>query len=363
MLRLAPFLLATMAVAQTTAVIPSQFAASEAPGLEQEPFGYNRARHVQYVDRSLLGALPNGAVITRLAYRRDTNGYTAATMSRTGRPGATPVWQMRLGNTNESALNPPATFPGVVAPGWTTVYTPKTTVFPNTSIPAGGGPANFDIQFVFDVPFVWTGGTLGIDHYCFDSNASVYNYFVDAIDTQPAAGVVDLLNPGALGCPAGENRATGFAPNPGGTMQMLLFGAPPSTVAFACLGFDDTTWGPFALPFHMAPLGAPTCYVHIAPLSSDLVVVDSGGNAEFLLPIPSASSYIGQQLLAQWAIVDDRINPAFPVTSSDALRFQFGAVPNGQAIPMSVVSTTGITANTNTGYVWPGRGAIFRLTF
>jgi hypothetical protein len=241
------------------------------------------------------------------------------------------------------------------------VYTPKVTVFPTATLPGGGGPANWDITLPFDVPFVYSGGNIGIEQYAFESNSTVYTYFVDAIGTQPSAGNVLLLTPTSVGCPLGENRSAGFAPNPGGIMQLLLFGAPPSTLAFANLGFDSTSWQGIPLPLDLSVLGAPSCWLYISPVSTILVPVDAGGLGSFFMPVPNNSIYLGFNLLSQWAIIDDRINPNFPITSSDALQFTMGTVPGGVPIPMSVVSGVNTLASGTIGYVGIGRGCVFRL--
>lgn len=363
LLPIVPLLCAPLLTAQSSAIIPSQYAATEAPGLELEPFGYNRVRSVQYVDRSLLTAVPLGAQVNRIAYRRDTNGYTAANMTRTGRPAPNPVWQVRLGNTDQAALNPSFQFPAVFQQGWTLVFTPKQVAFPATSIPGGGGPANFDIQLPFDFPFLYAGGNLGIEHYAFESNSNVYTYIVDAIDSQPGGGVVDLLTPTSYGCPAGENRAGGVAPNPGENLWLYLFGGPPQSLAFAGLGFGSTSWAGYALPLNLGLFGLPGCTGYVDILSAQLAPTSANGYAEYALPIPAAASYTGMNLLTQWLLIDDRVNPAFPLATSDALRFTLGSQVGQHAIPMSMVSAINNLANGNSGYVWPGRGAVFRLTW
>jgi hypothetical protein len=274
-----------------------------------------------------------------------------------------PIWRVRLGNTTEPALNPSATFPIPTAPGWTIVYTPKVTLWPTATLPGTSGPANWDITVPFDVPFVYSGGNLGIEHYAFESNATVYTYYLDAIGVQPSAGNVQLLTPTSVSCPLGENRSAGFAPNPGGVLQLLLFGAPASTVAFANFGFDSTSWLGFPLPLELGVVGAPSCWLYINPVSTIFVPVDAGGMANYFMPVPNSSAYVGFDLLSQWSVVDSRVNPAFPLTTSDALQFTIGAVAGGHPIPMSVVSGVNNLASGTVGYVGLGRGSIFRLTY
>ena len=67
-----------------------------------------------------------------------------------------------------------------------------------------------------DRPFAYTGGSLGIGHFAYESTKATLPYYMDAVATNPTTGSVQRISPNALGCPAGENRAEGFAPNPGG---------------------------------------------------------------------------------------------------------------------------------------------------
>ncbi len=352
---------ADAARAQNSAVIPPQFASVEAPGLEQEPFAYNRIRFVQYTDRSLLTAVPANASIHRIAYRRDTNGYTESPMSRTGRTSPNPVWQVRLGNTDQSAQNPSYLFPTAAAAGWTLVYLPKVTSFPSETMPAMG-PAPFNIQFVFDVPFLYGGGNLGVDHQAYESNGNTFTYFVDGLNPVAAnTGTVGLIGPTTVGCPTGENRAGGFAPNPGDTLRIYLFGGPASSFALTGLGFGSTSWGGNPLPLDLTGYGMPGCFAYVDFITTVMRPTSAGGFAEYTLPIPAQASYQNMTLLAQWIALDDRVNPTFPLTTSDGIALTLGSQVGGTPLPMSVVSATGNLAAANNGFVGLGRGAVYQL--
>lgn len=248
---------ATALVAQTTAVIPPGNATVEGNSLDFEPFGFQQINHLQYVDRSLLTAVPASSTITQLAYRRDYGSYTVTPMQRLlrGTP-ATAIWEVWMVNYTGPVLNPTN---NIRRAGWTNVMTPVLVNFPDLA--RGTGPtANFDLQFMLDRPFLYTGGSLGIGHYAYETTGGTVTYVMDAEVGANSTGSADRISATTLGCPAGENRCEAFAPNPGaGNLEFYLYGAKPNALATAYLGTNTSTWLGVPLPLDLAPLGAAGC--------------------------------------------------------------------------------------------------------
>ena len=364
----APLLVAALAPAllpaQGMAVVPPANAAVDGNSLDLEPLGLDQCHHVQYVDRSLLTAVPPNATLKELAYRRDSSLTGAMT-----RRASVPIWQINMGNYAGSALNPEPQFPQATS-GWTTVFSAKqvnVAQFPDLTLPATGLPS-FDVKFVFDQPFVFAGPGLGIQHYVYEGRNQTYYYYMDSVQSVEVPGTVDLIVPGAggsVGCPAGANRARGTAPNPGGTLELFLFDAPSSAIAFAAFGSNTTSWSGVPLPLDLAPLGLAGCSVYtdwqvIVPRTAN-----PSGIAEFRAPVPNNKSLAGASIYAQWAVRDDRVNPQLGLATSDGLHFTLGPSAGASVVPMSIVSNAGgLAGNQRTpGFVQPGHGLVFRLAW
>lgn len=360
---LATSLCSTAALAaQTSAVIPPANATVEGNSLDLEPFAHQQINHLQYVDRSLLTAVPANSTITQVAYRRDFGSYTVTPMRRLLRnTPATAIWEVWMVNYTGPVLNPTN---NIRRAGWTNVMTPILVNFPDLAL--GSGPtANFDLQFMLDRPFLYTGGALGIGHYAYETTGGTATYLMDAEISMPTTGSSDLITPTSVGCPAGENRCEAFAPNPGaGNLEFYLYGAKPNALAGAYLGTNTTTWAGVPLPLDLGTVGLPGCSVY-----TDLAVLVSGvttnlaGLAASFVSVPGDPALVSSTLYGQWVINDDRVNPAFPLATSDGLRFTLGPAVGQYVLPMSVVSAATNLANGASGYVRRGEGLVFRLTF
>jgi len=362
---LAPVLsvyLAAALAAQTSAVVPPANATVDGNSLEQEPFGYDQITHLQYVDRSLLGAVPNGALLNQIAYRRDWDSTAGvATMQRVGRSGPTSaIWEIWMVNYTGPVLNPTN---NIQRTGWTNVMTPTLVSFPD--LPRGAGPtAGFDLSFALDRPFVYGGGSLGVSHLVYETAATTYAYFADAVVSLAGGGQARRIGDGTLGCPAGENRCEGFAPNPGaGNLEFYLYGGKPSAPAVAYLGGSSTSWMSVPLPLPLGFLQLPTCSIYTDLLVPLPTFTNVGGLASMRVPVPADPALARATLYGQWLLQDDRVNPAVNLATSDGLAFTLGPTVGGYQIPMSMVSAANNLARGRSGFVRPGEGLVFRLSW
>lgn len=347
---------------QTSAVIPPANTTVEGNGLDMEPFGFNQITHLQYVDQSLLTAVPNGALINRVAYRRDWGSTPTATLQRLlrGLPTSA-IWEIWMVNYVGPVLNPTNV---ITRTGWSNVMTPILVNFPD--LPRGPGPtANFDLSFALDRPLAYTGGALGLSHVAYEASANTFaTYVFDAVTSTIATGTVSRISPTALGCPVDENRCEGSAPNPGaGNLEFFLYGGKPLSPAVAYFGAGTSSWMGTQLPLNLGFLGIGACSVYTDLTVPLPMMTNIAGLAAARAVVPGDASLTNASLYGQWLLVDDRVNPAVNLATSDGLTFRLGPTVGGYATPMSVVSAAQNLARGRTGYVNPGTGLVFQLSW
>ena len=353
MSRLALLIVAAGVLPAQSVVIPAANANVEGNSVDRDPFGLEGTRHLTYIHQNHLAQVPVSTAINAIAYRRDTP-LPIQVMRRP--PG---IWQIRMGSYQGSVAQPPSAWPPANDPNWTRVFQPRQISFPDLPQPSGSGPAPFDLVFWLDQPFVYRGTHIGIEHFVADSQLR-HDYFIDFVDGLVPGGTVDPL-PGGQGCPAGQNRATGQAPNPGGgDAEFYLFGAPPQTGVFLGIGTSDRTWAGAPLPIDLRAAGLVGCSIMVSLDGLLPVPTTSAGVAEARWPIPGVPYLLGASLFAQWLCPNDpRVSQTLPVTLSDGLRYTFGSNLNSGFIGMSVVSA--FSGSNQTGYVFPNRGPVVQL--
>jgi hypothetical protein len=348
---LAPLVLVASVLAQSI-VVPNSAANVEGNAADREPFGLEGVRHLTYIHQEQLAQIPAQTAISRLSYRRDTP-MPVQVMRRP--PG---IWQIRMGAYHGSVAQPPSAWPPNSDPEWSIVFQPRQVWFPDLTQPGGNGPAPFQLTFYLDRPFVYRGTHIGIEHFVADGQ-SMHDYFIDTVDALVPGGTVTLLTGGA-GCPTGQNRATGQAPNPGGgAAEFYLFGALPQAPAVLAIGTSDTTWAGVPLPLHLGP-ALPGCSV-IAALDTLVPTAStSAGMAQFALTVPALRALLGASLYSQWLCPGDtRVSQTIPLTLSDGLRHTFGTSLNAGFLGMSVVSA--FSGSNQFGYVQPNRGPVVEI--
>ncbi len=345
--------LAPQAPAQTTLTVPPWRATSEGSGAGILPFGYNRVRLTQVVSRTMLKGLGGSALVKEIDYRGD--GKIAGTMSRP----ASVSWTVRMANLAVFPLHPTPRFPDTT--GLTTVFKPRTVNWPALAAPAVP-PAPWNVRFPLDVPFSYKGGSLVVDHYSYDlKTGRIYTYACDWEVSSPGTG--GKVVPFGAGCPSGANRATGYAPAPGGgSLALFLHGAPPGGTALACLGTTASTWGGLLLPFSLSGVGLPGCFLYTEIVTMLPVKVGLSGMGETFLPVPGSPELLGGRLRAQFLVLQDpRVNPALPLTASEGLDIRLGSRMGGRRPAMYVIQGVNFQARTKWGFLFEGEGPVFRL--
>jgi hypothetical protein len=321
-------------VAQQQAVIPTHAATTEGVGADQSPFGRDRHRHVQYVDRSLLTAVPTGTTIRAIAYRREGGDDRRPTLRRI-RPGEAnqrPAWAVRLGNPTVDVRDPPREYPEITDPAWTLVRDPKPMTFPDLDLPADGLPG-FDLVFPFDRPFVYLGGELGIEHYVNHRRQIDYPYVVDAVDARTTPGAAVTLDE------RDDLRVAAAVPGPGGELCVSLHGVPRG--------------GRAALALRFSPDAETTPTTNVArPLE---VPVRSDGGAAFVVRVPLDPKFDGRIVDAEW-FVDVGAGPH----AAARQRLTLGRLLDATAPRMAVVAGFS-ESHVRYGFVQRARGLVFQL--
>ncbi|MEZ5987724.1 MAG: hypothetical protein R3F30_01080 [Planctomycetota bacterium] len=357
--------------AQTTktAVVPAALANKEGNAFDDRPFGYNRARVAQFIGASqLAGALPKGATISAVAYRRDGTVLEGATLTRVLTNVADPIWTIRMGNFVGNARNPlpyHATPTGSRGngPGVTTVFNAKVVKFPDLAHTKGVLPS-FVIKFPLDYPHLYDGTNLCIDHYVYESRGAGFAYYIDS-----ERGSIDTGSSKEYGtaCPVDANRAYALTTNPGnGTLDLWEFDAVPNTPAICMVGASATNLGPYPLPIKLDPLGLKGCELLcsmdiILPVTTNL-----SGSARFEVAMPADAPLGGITAFVQWVNVDTRISQALPLTFSNGVALKTGtSIGTIGAIDGALVWGVNQAGPVNGqyGFVDPGYALVTEFTY
>lgn len=353
---------AAAATAQTGQVIPAAYATVDGDSVSAEPFAFDRVRHVQYVSGSLVN-VTRGRIIRAIAYRRDARALGTQTLRRVVRSTrTTPSWTMRMGNYGGSIGRPPVAYPTNTTAGWTRTINGRQISFPDLPPAGGSGVAPFSLRLPFDQPFSYQGPNLGVMHEAYESRNIVFPYYVDALGNPGTLGDVDLIAPTSVGCPAGQNRVTGIARNPGSSLEIYLFGGPTSSVGSLYLGTNTTRWAGAPLPLSLSFLGMPGCSVYTDLLAPIPVRTNSAGRAVAAARIPADPRLAGAVTFGQFVLRDSRVNPAVGLATSDGVRIELGRGV-GTTVASTVVSGVANLARQRTGFVQPGTGLVFRVEY
>ncbi len=176
------------------------------------------------------------------------------------------------------------------------------------------GPSQGFYTAVFAAPVNMTGRFyIGMDSSSqnvvistLSSGASGDGYWRDAQTPQwQLSGLVDnpswrvLCNSTQNASPALGNNGL---PQIGGSYDVTLSSAAPSSGAFILSGFSDQISNGTPLP---APLpNAPGCSIYASPDVTQFMFTSGNGTASSQFSIPNSPSYAGLELFHQWAVLD-----------------------------------------------------------
>ena len=90
----------------------------------------------------------------------------------------------------------------------------------------------------------------------------------------------------------------------------------------------------------------------------------SVGLAQFDLPVPALPELAGGRFYGQFINGNDpRVNPGFPLTTSQALEITLGTGLTSQAHQMSVVYSIQSLARAKFGFAYPGEGPVVKIRY
>jgi len=107
----------------------------------------------------------------------------------------------------------------------------------------------------------------------------------------------------------------GGLPILGQTHQLLVEDALPNAALVLMTGTSKFSWGPIALPFDLAPLGAPGCKMLLAPDLYSFAASDATGKGVTSFPLPNDKEFAGATFFQQWLVLDASANAASMVLS------------------------------------------------
>lgn len=341
---LALFLPCLPAIAQNTAVFPSDHASVEGSTFDRRlPFTSGATVHTQIVYEAIDLQVPNGSSITQLGFRRDSTTVSL---------GATLDLQVFITATTVSAATATNNFANNQTSTPVEVFTRKQFVLPDLGNPLNPNPNGNLVLIPLDVPFAYTAGSnLAVDYWVHGSSANgSIDYYLDKgsfLATRAQYGT---------GCTASNNRVpvldgpsgNGAAP---GTWRLDFSRGIGNTVAVLAVSFGSTPANPL-----LGLLGAPGCdlFVDIGTMAVFTNLTGSSGAFMRSFPIPDAPWLNDVDAYAQVLMLDGNANAAGMVVSN-AYHTQFGMTPR-----MTTISTTILTAATGSVVRNNGIVSLFR---
>ena len=248
------------------------------------------------------------------------------------------VW---LGGTTLDHTNLTVTFDA----NFDVAATPKTAVFarrlyalPSLPQTPETNPSVYHMTVPFDVPYVIHVGAnhllLEAISYGNTNGNQQFGYQLDSV-TQGTTARMWALNSATaatgtvrygqglthaflqLGAtPARPKLYHSDVPRVGREFHIGLVNAARLAQTVLILGGSDATDGGIPLPFDMAPLGAPACFL-LASIDIALgAATQAGGDLPLTLPIPNDPSLDGKNLFVQHAVLDSAANALGIATSN-----------------------------------------------
>lgn len=318
--------------AQTTVVVPSAFAAHDAPAMGELP-GFNNNFRQQVVLRDRLLAACKGKTITGLTVRRD--GQYAVPL-RGGRGKVT----ISLAETDR---DPTLTSPFFAenAASLVTVFSGEIEVPSAPALPgrdAAGWAAPHAVEFVFTTPFPYTGRHLVLEFR--GEPVATSRSPLWPVDVDSGAGSSSSLL--MVGRPADLRVGAAMICsdfNPGGELTLMSTG-PVGTSCVAMLGMAADDVG-----LDLAGYGAPGCRLHVTAVGAVSALYPREKNApisrvELRYTIPLVTGLFGSTFAMQWLQAPNATKPA-GWTTTQAFRVRLGhAVPSCDAASLRTVANS-----------------------
>lgn len=121
--------------------------------------------------------------------------------------------------------------------------------------------------------------------------------------------------PGSVGAPSLAATRPWTLPRLGDSLGVTLSNLPQS-VGFLAMGFQDQMSGTLPLPYPLAGIGMPSCFLRVS-MDATLLLLGANQEVSFQLPIPAANPLLGLSFYQQGLSFDPAANAAgFAVTNS-----------------------------------------------
>ena len=308
---LAPLLLSVALLpAQSLLVLPGSHLAREGSTGTNVPFGRGTPVRVQCAYDPLLFAGP--VVVTHVALRLDGN-TTAA--------GKQVDCELRMSTMVPTLVNIGADFAGNRGGDETVVLPRQLLALPAQTVASSPSPFLPPIALATPFPFDPRGGALLLEIVVFGQPPGAFTLDATWVCDSPEVLFGPLPCTPAAGLPLRVESATTQVMW-GRPWIVRTLDAPPGTLVTLVLGtMESGRWSGVDLPFDLAPLGAPGCFIATDPMASFFQTTAGDGTASFTFAIPNVPWAIGSWLRFQAGAMLASAN-ALGVVTSQAKKVQ-----------------------------------------
>jgi hypothetical protein len=120
---------------------------------------------------------------------------------------------------------------------------------------------------------------------------------------------------GCVGTAGVPSLAQASFPWLGDTLMLRVDNLAPQMAVVLNLGSSISAWGPLALPYPLAGIGMPGCWLLVSP-DAHCAQPSTTGSATFRIPVPSDPSFVGRSFHNQALVLDPSANPLGLTTSN-----------------------------------------------
>lgn len=128
---------------------------------------------------------------------------------------------------------------------------------------------------------------------------------------------------GCAGTAAVASNTATAAPRLGQPLAIQLGNLPTPGAALLLVGFSNTASAYGPLPIDLGALGAPGCFLRVAP-QAQLLLLGAAGSASVTLQMPSSPGFVGLTFYTQGLVLDLPAN-GLGIVASDAAAAQLGS--------------------------------------